>query len=197
MSEPTIGTKQEISFIDRMLAATLLKIIPETVRPNQVTGFRFAIIPLVLLLIFIGENGWALGTFLIAAFSDAIDGAMARTRNMITDWGKLYDPLADKLLVGSVVVVMLTRFINLYLASGIILIELLLIANAFYQKEIKKRVIQAVLAGKLKMVLQTVGVGLIFLYATFHYEPLLFWANIVLYAALILGAISLFVYKSI
>ena len=72
-----------------MLAWTILRAFPRRVTPNQVTMFRFIATPIVLYLLVVGYYGWGLAAFLIAACSDAIDGALARTRNQVTDWGKL------------------------------------------------------------------------------------------------------------
>ena len=73
--------------------------------PNKITLFRIILIP-VFIIIFLGAipdrktaNIIALVIFSVASFSDFLDGYLARKHNMITDFGKLMDPLADKLLV--------------------------------------------------------------------------------------------------
>jgi len=70
--------------------------------PNALTAGRIAITPLIALLPL--AESWVLRlvawiVFLIAAISDYYDGVLARTRNQITDLGKMLDPLADKLLL--------------------------------------------------------------------------------------------------
>jgi phosphatidylglycerophosphate synthase len=70
--------------------------------PNALTVGRIAITPLVAVLPFFGSatlRGVAFVLFLVAAISDGIDGWLARRDNLITDLGKLLDPLADKLLL--------------------------------------------------------------------------------------------------
>jgi CDP-diacylglycerol--glycerol-3-phosphate 3-phosphatidyltransferase len=70
--------------------------------PNKLTLLRVAMIPvfmLVLYLRFPGSNYVALGIFVAASFTDYIDGKIARERNLVTDFGKFMDPLADKILV--------------------------------------------------------------------------------------------------
>jgi len=66
--------------------------------PNALTMLRFLMIPLYVVLFYQGHKYWALGTFLLAGLTDVLDGWIARKFNLITDFGKLMDPLADKLL---------------------------------------------------------------------------------------------------
>lgn len=70
--------------------------------PNKITMVRIFMIPLfiiVLLVSFPGHELLAAIIFVVAAATDAVDGHLARSRNLITDFGKFMDPLADKLLV--------------------------------------------------------------------------------------------------
>jgi cardiolipin synthase (CMP-forming) len=66
--------------------------------PNALTMLRFLMIPLYIALFVKGLKYWALGTFLLAGLTDVLDGMIARKFNLITDFGKLMDPLADKLM---------------------------------------------------------------------------------------------------
>ena len=75
--------------------------------PNVLTILRVLLIPVFVILFFSGETPeevqtyryWSLGVFLLASFTDMLDGKIARKYNLITDFGKLFDPLADKLMV--------------------------------------------------------------------------------------------------
>ena len=67
--------------------------------PNVLTMLRMALIPVFVLLHINGLRKAALAIFLLASFTDLLDGYIARRFNMITDFGKLMDPLADKLMV--------------------------------------------------------------------------------------------------
>jgi CDP-diacylglycerol--glycerol-3-phosphate 3-phosphatidyltransferase len=67
--------------------------------PNVLTMVRLALIPVFVLLFVIGYEKLALLTFMTASFTDLLDGYLARKHNQITDFGKLMDPLADKLMV--------------------------------------------------------------------------------------------------
>jgi CDP-diacylglycerol--glycerol-3-phosphate 3-phosphatidyltransferase len=74
--------------------------------PNALTTLRIVLVPLFgwLLLMDGGQNSvlriWAFVVFLVAILTDRIDGDIARRRNLVTDFGKLMDPIADKALTG-------------------------------------------------------------------------------------------------
>ncbi|MDP1707108.1 MAG: CDP-alcohol phosphatidyltransferase family protein, partial [bacterium] len=90
----------QLTVTDKILQKIFLPVIPRFITPNIVTWFRFVTVPFVAYL-FIQES-YIIGLllFIVSAFSDAVDGSLARTRNQVTDWGKMYDPAADKLLIG-------------------------------------------------------------------------------------------------
>jgi CDP-diacylglycerol--glycerol-3-phosphate 3-phosphatidyltransferase len=77
---------------------------------NIITVFRMLLAPVfvVLLLLDAGADGYlryiAAGLFIFASATDGVDGFLARRRNLVTDAGKLLDPIADKLLTGSALV---------------------------------------------------------------------------------------------
>ena len=66
--------------------------------PNQLTIARICAIPLFIILLLMGFRVAATVVFLAAAFTDMLDGKIARKYNLVTNFGKLMDPLADKLL---------------------------------------------------------------------------------------------------
>jgi CDP-diacylglycerol--glycerol-3-phosphate 3-phosphatidyltransferase len=74
--------------------------------PNALTTLRILLVPLFgwVLLMDSGQDNsirfWAFGVFLVAILTDKIDGEIARSRNLVTDFGKLMDPIADKALTG-------------------------------------------------------------------------------------------------
>src|SRR3990167_8132036 len=115
------------TIMDELLAATFLKCFPTSVKPNQLTVFRFITVPFVLILLWNEVYIGGIILFTISAFSDALDGAMARTRNQITDWGKVYDPLADKLLIGLSAMIVVGRELSLPLALTMIFLEVVII----------------------------------------------------------------------
>jgi len=69
---------------------------------NKLTCLRVVLIPVFLLLLYLGFPGctWcALAVFILASLTDYLDGHIARSRNLVTTFGKFLDPLADKMLV--------------------------------------------------------------------------------------------------
>ena len=67
--------------------------------PNVLTMIRMLLIPVFVVLFFKGHKMAALAVFCAASLTDMLDGYLARKLNQITDFGKLFDPLADKLMV--------------------------------------------------------------------------------------------------
>ena len=67
--------------------------------PNVLTMLRLILIPVFVGLFFSGLRKAALAVFVAASLTDMLDGYLARKLNQITDFGKLFDPLADKLMV--------------------------------------------------------------------------------------------------
>ena len=72
--------------------------------PNQLTILRIILTPIFLYL-FLSEDPLliqiSIGVFIVAALTDWYDGWLARKFNYITDWGKFWDPLADKILTSA------------------------------------------------------------------------------------------------
>lgn len=79
--------------------------------PNRLTIFRMLLVPLMVAAFSFeawlpGWNYWAAGIFFVADMTDIVDGYIARKRNQITNFGKLMDPIADKLLFCSAFIMM-------------------------------------------------------------------------------------------
>ena len=76
--------------------------------PNKITMVRFLLIPVFVIIVSLW-HGWAgdlaaLLVFIVASLTDALDGHLARSRNLVTDFGKFMDPLVDKMLVTSALI---------------------------------------------------------------------------------------------
>jgi CDP-diacylglycerol---glycerol-3-phosphate 3-phosphatidyltransferase len=153
-------------FTDGLVEKTWLRLFPRSVRPNQVTVARFILIPVVLALLYFDHRWWALGVFVIAVCTDFIDGAMARTRNQITQLGTYMDPIADKLLIGAVLAWVGWEYLVVKIIVVFILIELVAsaVGVSFYVRTGQTR--GANYIGKVKMVVQSVAL-LLFLIAGF------------------------------
>lgn len=147
----------KVPFPHDVLFWPVLFLIPQFVRPNHVTVFRMILTPIVLITLFI-EN-WAIGVplFVFACFTDALDGSMARLRKQVTDWGTFYDPIADKMLIGSVVLLIVIRYVNPVIAIGIIVVELMIMVGGWYRRR-RKNFQPANIWGKIKMILEFLGV---------------------------------------
>lgn len=145
---------------DHLFAATVLRLFPQRVTPNQITWFRFLATPVVLLLLIAENYTWGVPAFILVAFTDALDGSLARTRKQVTEWGTIYDPVADKILIGSVILLVVMR--HLLPAVGVVILafELLVLIGGWYRKS-SGRAIGANVWGKTKMFSQVVAVSLL------------------------------------
>lgn len=188
--------QNKINISDKILAATFLKLLPRKVTPNQITIFRFFTVPFIALLLWLGEYELGAVLFLIAAFTDALDGALARTKNIVTSWGSAYDPLADKLLISITAFLILPRFIGIWIVFIIIFLEMILIGMTYYNGlHGKKHLIKANWWGKSKMLSQSIGVSLVLIYILWPVSFLLIAAQLILYLAVALAIISLITYS--
>jgi len=156
---------------DRILAKTLLPLIPHWIKPNHVTILRLLLTPLNVYFVLI-EN-WAVlfPLFIFTALTDMVDGAMARVRKQITLWGAILDPTADKLLLASVAGIFIVRNVSPLLAFIIIFMEFLIVLGA-YSRRRRGEYICANGAGKVKFSLQAIGFGFMLLGAYIG-QPLL------------------------
>ena len=74
--------------------------------PNQLTLLRMAFLPFVIIHLVSGHYGWALTLFILAGFSDGLDGLLARALKQQTLLGQYLDPIADKLLLSTTFLVL-------------------------------------------------------------------------------------------
>ena len=149
---------EKVFWHDRLLQRFFLPLIPKYFTPNHITIFRFFLTPFVVWLLVNDNFKAGLILFLLTAFTDVLDGSLARIRNQITDIGKILDPLADKLLITSVLIIIILKGLNFYLALIIIMVEVLFVLGALWRK-IQHKVVEANLWGKIKMNLQVIGVS--------------------------------------
>lgn len=158
---------------DRFLAWTCLRWLPSWITPNILTMLRLVLTPFIIYLLIIESYHFGVILFIFASFTDALDGSLARTQNKITDFGILLDPLADKLLVGSAVILLVFRYLHFWLGIAIISMEVIFIISAIILKTRFKTVRMANLWGKIKMIMQVVAVSVTILALVFDF-PFLF-----------------------
>lgn len=168
---PTDEVHQHDLFLERYV----LRFLPRRVTPNQLTMARIIMTPLVIGVILYGSYKLGVVLFLLAAFTDAMDGSLARTKNRITRFGMLADPLADKLLIGGLVVLLVFSHFNFWLAFTVLALEVVFIISAILAKVRFKTVRAANLWGKIKMILQVIAVFLTLLALLLDF-PFLFTA---------------------
>lgn len=140
--------------------------------PNKITTFRmicvifvvaFLLLPInwtVIPYLNIGVNyliAWII--FLVASISDMVDGKIARKYNLITDYGKLMDPIADKMLVNSALIILsVVGPIRIPVICTVIMVARDIVVDAIRMNAVKKdKVIAANIFGKLKTVFQMVA----------------------------------------
>lgn len=161
--------------------------------PNKLTVARTVLVPVFLLFLLIdgipNHYLWACIVFAIASFTDFLDGKIARSRNLVTNFGKFLDPLADKILVTCALV----AFVALDLAHPVAVI--IIIARDYIVSALRLiavssdgKVIAANWWGKIKTALQmfgTIGVMLAMFFSERGLLPqdgVLYWSNILMWA---------------
>ena len=171
--------------------------------PNKLTIFRVILIVPFIILLLGGQAGWfgdntfvtdiiALAIFIIASLTDLIDGKIARKYNLITDFGKFMDPLADKLLVCSAMIALIEMnripswVVIIIIAREFIISGFRLVASD------NGIVIAAGWWGKIKTVCQMFMV--ILLICDFGGSTVHIIENVLIYLALALTIISLIDY---
>lgn len=131
---------------------------------NKLTLFRIILIPIFVISFYKGapENlNLSLIIFIIASLTDALDGYIARSRNLITDFGKFMDPLADKLLTSSAFIVMVEyKMLPAWIVIIIISREFAITGLRTLAAS-KNRTLAASNLGKIKTVFQIIGIVLL------------------------------------
>jgi len=178
---------------DRLLDKYLLRFIPRNFYPNYFTFFRVVATPFVAFLMLTEQYYVGLIAFLLVSLTDAIDGSLARTRGQITEWGKIYDPIADKILVGTMIFIIVFRYLDAVTAYLIIGIEIIIVIIAWVRLKLGYKV-QANIWGKIKMILQVLGVTILLLAVVFDLADLIHYANGSLYLAIAFAMVSLLTY---
>ena len=130
---------------------------------NKLTLLRIAFIPVFIAFFYINikyQYHYACLIFILASITDGIDGSLARKHDIVTNFGKLIDPIADKLLVCSALIMLMTNpDFNMSAIVVIILIGREFIVSGFRLLAASEgKVVAASQLGKIKMVVQIVAI---------------------------------------
>ncbi|RSN67960.1 MULTISPECIES: CDP-alcohol phosphatidyltransferase family protein [Actinomadura] len=132
---------------------------------NLLTMLRIALVPLFVWLLFLEGTGWRLAAFAVfaaASITDKIDGDIARARGLVTDFGKIADPIADKALTGAALISLSVLGELWWWVTAAILVREIGI-TLLRLVVIRYGVIPASKGGKLKTMLQVIAIGLFIL----------------------------------
>ncbi|MBC8385297.1 MAG: CDP-diacylglycerol--glycerol-3-phosphate 3-phosphatidyltransferase [Candidatus Cloacimonetes bacterium] len=145
--------------------------------PNFLTILRIIFVPIFIILMFKPsiENNvlWATIIFIVASITDYFDGLLARKFQTISNFGKLMDPLADKILVISALIALSIQMNYIHIIALLIIvfreISVTILRNIYAKKGV---FVAANIWGKIKTILQMVGIILALLYYSVFHEIL-------------------------
>jgi CDP-diacylglycerol--glycerol-3-phosphate 3-phosphatidyltransferase len=176
--------------IDRIVAKGVLWAFPSWIKPNHLTVLRLLFIPAILLLLHFEHRGWALAAFIVATSTDFIDGAMARRRKQTSTFGTYVDPIADKLLVASVLAWVGWRYLVVDIFLGFIVLELVFTAVGVPLLLRAKATQSSNVFGKAKMIAQSLALFLFLLAGILALDTLTQVSLYLLWVALGLAVVS-------
>jgi len=177
---------------DHFLNMIILRFFPKSLTPNKISIFRILATPFVFMLIFLGYYNIGVICFVLVAFTDASDGSLARTQDKITKFGMLLDPLADKLLIGSMVLLLVFKYLEFWLGIVVLGMEIIFISTAYVYRVKFKTVRMANLWGKIKMFLQVLAICSVLIALVFENQTFLNMANVILGLSVGFALVSLF-----
>lgn len=166
---------------------------------NRITMFRILLLPIFVLSYYYDQSGISsLAIFLLGSFSDFLDGYVARKYDMITDFGKFIDPIADKILVLSAFILFIERgFVEPWVVIVVLFRELLI--SGFRMLAAKKNIsIAADIFGKLKTTTQFFSVIFFFLTIILINRNMYIIGKVLLYISVALTVLSMinYLYKN-
>lgn len=131
---------------------------------NIITVVRIFLAPVFIWLLFADNHELgvlryiAAALFILAIVTDSVDGLLARRQNLVTDFGKILDPIADKVLIGGALVT-LSILGELWWWVTIVILVREFGITAFRLAVVRKRVIPASRGGKLKTIIQAIAIS--------------------------------------
>lgn len=181
MNRPDAGAAGERGTAGAAAAPGLLNVA------NALTTLRLCLVPVFIVFLLAGGDGWRIAAcviFGLASVTDFLDGELARRRGLITDFGKIADPIADKALTGSALVVLSSLGELPWWVTGVILFRELAVTGLRFWV-ISHGVIAASRGGKAKTLLQIVAIALYILPG-----PLRIARELVMAAALVVTVLT-------
>ena len=162
--------------------------------PNVLTMLRLALIPVFVAVFAAGHDKLALLTFVIASLTDLLDGYLARKNHQITAFGKLMDPLADKLMVVTALICQGVKGVFPWQAITIVMLkELVMIVGGVYMLQ-HDIVVYSNLRGKLAQFSFILALILSFWHSEFTHLPVPL-DRVVLWVAVVLALVALVDYS--
>jgi len=176
--------------------------------PNWLTAFRIVLIPVFIVIYYMPQaaaNDIATAVFVLAAITDWLDGFLARKLDQHSAFGAFLDPVADKLMVGTALVLLVSDervlsavFDRRSFAIVVAIIvgrEIAVSALREWMAELGARARVAVSwVGKFKTISQMVAVSMLIYREPLHGLPILHLGELLLYAAAVLTLYSMFIY---
>jgi CDP-diacylglycerol--glycerol-3-phosphate 3-phosphatidyltransferase len=157
--------------------------------PNLLTVVRMLLVPVVIVALLEKSGGGdllAAIVFATASLTDAIDGYLARSRNWVTGFGKLMDPIADKLLIVAALIALVSLGrLEAWVAMVIICREFAVTALRLVVGAQQGVVVPASALGKLKTAVQ---VAMVISLIAVHGRPL--WVSVLVYATVLVTVLS-------
>ena len=142
--------------------------------PNKLTVLRIILVPIMVIIPYLNIQGEVFGIpiscliidaiFIIAAITDKLDGTIARKRNLVTNFGKFLDPIADKILVlGAMVMLVEMQRLPAWIPVIVLFREFVVSGYRLIAVEQGGKVIAASIWGKIKTATQMVAIILMFI----------------------------------
>lgn len=171
--------------------------LQKTIRniPNILTIFRIILIPFIVITIINDEYIIALVFFIISGLTDVLDGFIARKFNFITDFGKLIDPLADKITqIATLISIVIKNLIPYWILIVILLKEVIMVCGASFLYG-KSTVVSSKWFGKLSTVVLYIAIFISMAIKQFNLPPIYETVNLYIYCFAVLTTIfSLIMY---
>jgi len=131
--------------------------------PNVLTAIRVLFVPVFAWLYVDGRPIPALMVYLFCALTDALDGYLARRLNQVTDFGKLVDPLADKLMLLTILFCLTwSGHVHWWIPAALLLRECYQVVGSAYLLKRKNVVVYARLPGKISTCLFILGIVMVY-----------------------------------